>query len=552
MPMNTESNLNNIDQIQRTETNGVSLQCISSIREREQPLARTPQDATTTVALQLLAENTELVIWIADALLQNFIYINPKFEQVWGRDRTEFYNQPSALCDTIHPADRDRFKHSRKKLVEGVGSQSEYRLLMPDGSFRWIRDHTMVLRNAKGQICRLIGTAIDDTDFRNVQDHYRHAQKLASLGQLAVGAAHDFNDVLAASLMHIGLLKHSPEFPAEVKVVLSEVEDEIERGSHLTRQLLLFSRRDTAVLRSVDINVIVKHMLKMIRRLIGEHIEVRFHSEADVAWVHADPGMLEQVIMNLCLNARDAMPNGGALSISTSLVKRQSRSQLRQQQRTAEQYICLSVGDTGHGIADSAFQNIFEPFFTTKPIGDGTGLGLPMVRSIVEQHEGWIEVESTKAKGTLFRIHLPAGPGPDSQEALSRSGEVVLGGDETVLLVEDDLPMRRSLALFLRSLGYPVLEVGDGGEALNIWDQNRNSIRILLADIGIPGSVNGRDLASRLRQDNPALGVILLTGYSEDYLQAEKADPERIAYLAKPFRVTRLAKAIRECLDGKA
>jgi signal transduction histidine kinase len=376
-----------------------------------------------------------------------------------------------------------------------------------------------------------------------MQEQLRQAQKMEAIGQLAGGVAHDFNNILTATLMQLSLLQQNPLLSPATKESLQEIERETHRASNLTRQLLLFSQRQAARVQPLDLDVLIRELLKMLRRLLGENIEVVFPGCPGAHWVCADPSMMEQVVMNLCINSRDAMPKGGQI-ISTTKVDIQAQSFTPQTRRG--QFVCMSVSDTGCGMDETVMERVFEPFFTTKEPGKGTGLGLATVYGIVKQHEGWVEVESKPTEGSSFRVYLPAGTSSSGDSGTSHQAEEIQGGSETILLVEDELFLRRLAAMCLRKLGYAVFEAGNGLEALNLWELHSQKIALLLTDMVMPGNISGLDLAIRFKKEKASLKVVSCSGYTADLdLIAEQG----IDFLPKPYAPAALAKIVRHCLD---
>jgi CheY-like chemotaxis protein len=294
--------------------------------------------------------------------------------------------------------------------------------------------------------------------------------------------------------------------------------------------------------------MLINDLLNMLRRLLGENIEVTFQAGAGSHWVSADAGMIQQVVMNLCINARDAMPNGGRLSLATSEVEIGAPSEESHPDARPGHFVCLSVTDIGCGMDEAVLRKIFEPFFTTKEVGKGTGLGLAIVYGIVKQHQGWIEVESKPGHGSSFRVYLPA---TSLFSAFGTPGdeEQVRGGSETILLVEDEVFLRQLTALWLRKLGYVVLEAGNGAEALKVWEENHPRIQLLFTDMKMPGQMTGLDLAVRLKNEKGSLKVISSSGYSADLGDSPLAAGQDITYLPKPYTPPELAKTVRHCLD---
>jgi len=476
------------------------------------------------------------------------LYVSPGYERVWGRSCQSLYEQPKSFAEAIHAEDRPRVLAALERERRGEPYEEEYRVVRPDGSVRWVQDRGFAVRNERGEFYRLAGLAEDITEQRQLEEQFRQAQKMEAIGQLAGGVAHDFNNILAAILMHLGLLHQSDELTAEMKDGLKDIERELKRAANLTRKLLLFSRREVAQFEPLDLNALVSDLLKMLRRLLGENLEMEFRASAAAAWVKADPGMLEQVIMNLCVNARDAMPKAGRLSLTTSLTERTAESPKAHPGARPGRFVCLEVADTGCGMDEAVLKRVFEPFFTTKEVGKGTGLGLATVYGIVKQHDGWIEVQSAVGRGTTFRLYFPMSAETAPKSPLAGGADEVPGGSEGILLVEDDARVRRMTSLCLRKLGYAVLEAASGAEALKVWELHRPQIQLLLTDMVMPEGMTGLELAERLKASKATLKIIVSTGYSADLLSSDPLQPG-VALLPKPYQPATLAKLLRQCLD---
>ncbi|MFB3901904.1 MAG: ATP-binding protein [Acidobacteriota bacterium] len=382
---------------------------------------------------------------------------------------------------------------------------------------------------------------------QRLQAQLVQAQKMEAVGQLASGVAHDFNNILAAILMYLGLLQAEPDINSEMRSVLGDLETQANRAAGLTRQLLMFSRRQVMQTQVFDLNSLLGNLLKMLRRLIGEDIGLEFKGEAAALWVEADPGMLEQVVMNLVVNARDAMPHGGRLTLATrSVVLDESYSKQNPEGRGGR-FVCLSVADTGVGMDEATVKHIFEPFFTTKEPGRGTGLGLATVYGILRQHGGWVEAESTVGKGSTFRVFLPEHPQAAKLEA-DEANEPCTGGRETILVVEDEPSVRSVIARALHRCGYHVMEAANGQMALGMWRQRQGRIDLLLTDMVMPEGMTGLELAEQLCRENRNLKVMLMSGYNPELVRHAHRG---VAYLSKPFTAKVLARAIRDHLDSK-
>ncbi len=389
----------------------------------------------------------------------------------------------------------------------------------------------------------------DVTERQNLEAQLRQAQKMESVGQLAGGVAHDFNNILTVIQGHTSLLAMLP-LPDEALDSARQIGMAADRAANLTRQLLTFSRRQIIQPKNLDLNEVVSNMTRMLRRLLGEDITLQVNYAPNLPLIHADPGMMEQILMNLSVNSRDAMPKGGKLFIDTSTVLVTESEAGRTAGASAGEHVCLTVRDTGKGIPPEVMPHIFEPFFTTKDVGKGTGLGLATVYGIVQQHRGWIKVASQPGKETKFEIYLPALAARGGSAAVPAVEPQIRGGTETVLVVEDEGPLRVLVSNVLQRYGYRVLEASSGVEALPIWLEYQDEIKLLLTDMVMPHGVSGRELAERLRGDKPSLKVIYSSGYSLAVVGTDMVLREGLNFLQKPYNPRKLAQAVRDCLDG--
>jgi PAS domain S-box-containing protein len=499
---------------------------------------------------RLLAENINEVFWLTDPAKTRMIYVSPAYERIWGRSCDDLYRSPANWLDAVHPEDRDRVAAASATQQHGGDYAETYRIRRPDGTIRWIHDRAFPVRGPGGEILHMVGMAEDITERRQLEEQFRQAQKMEAIGQLAGGVAHDFNNILAAIMMQADIAGMVPDLPAEAVEYLDDIRAAAERAANLTRQLLAFGRRQVMQSRSLDLNEVVTSLGKMLERLLGEEVRLQISLEPGPLSLHADSGMLDQVLLNLVVNARDAMPDGGRIVIATSRKDVTADEAASIDGASAGRHICLRVTDSGTGIAPENLSRIFDPFFTTKETGKGTGLGLATVFGIVRQHGGWVTVESEPGKGTSFQVMLPAAdmvtaPRAEAAEAAPRTGS------ETILLVEDEVSVRVITRALLERQGYQVLEAANGIEALQVWEQRKGPVSLLFTDIVMPEGVSGRELAARLQAGDSRLRVIFTSGYSGDVAGRELSLREGQNFLQKPYSRQRLLDTVRRCLDSQ-
>jgi nitrogen-specific signal transduction histidine kinase/ActR/RegA family two-component response regulator len=379
----------------------------------------------------------------------------------------------------------------------------------------------------------------------------RQAQKMEVIGQLAAGVAHDFNNILTVIQGHAGLLTQKLRDGELQTASLEQISKAAERAATLIRQLLMFSRKQMMQFRALDLNEVMENAIKMLERLVGEHVQIRFHTSKDLPAIYADPSMMEQIAMNLAVNARDAMPNGGRVTISTEVkTVHRAATPLDPEPREGN-FVCLTFTDTGSGMDTQILGRIFEPFFTTKPVGKGTGLGLSTVFGIVRQHRGWLEVQSRPNEGTTFQIYFPITENKLEKKATGSESSLPVGR-ETILVAEDEDALREMVAQVLRIQGYYVLEAASGAEAVEVWTQATRPIDLLLTDMVMPGGMMGRELAEFLTAQNPKLKVIYTSGYSPGMAGRDTSILVSRSFLPKPYSINKLTQIIRDCLDAPA
>jgi two-component system cell cycle sensor histidine kinase/response regulator CckA len=385
----------------------------------------------------------------------------------------------------------------------------------------------------------------DITARQALEDQLRQAQKMELVGQLAGGVAHDFNNILAAMTLNLDLLQRQRQLPDEARPPLHDLAVLTKRASSLTGQLLLFSRQQTMQTVKVEINAALTHLLQMLERTLGEDIcFVRLGGTLEL-WVDSDVAMLEQAIMNVCLNARDAMPNGGTLTLETSAVDFETEDVTSDPQARPGAFVCLRITDTGCGMGREVLRHLFEPFFTTKEVGKGTGLGLASAFGIAHQHGGWLSVESDVGHGATFRLFLPRSASAKPGRRAESPAPVAKGTRNTILLVEDEPELLRASARALTQLGYRVLSASDGKEALKVWTQSRIVIDLLLTDMRMPKGISGLQLAEELWKTKPSLKVVIMSGYNTEIAAGREGSEHRYKFLPKPFNLETLDKALR-------
>ncbi|HSY16878.1 MAG TPA: response regulator [Candidatus Acidoferrales bacterium] len=498
-----------------------------------------------------------------DAALDGILVVNNQGRQILQNQRMkDIWKIPPHIASNDDDAAQLQFVASRTKNPRQFADKIAYLYSHPDEVSRdeiELVDGTVLdrysapVRGKAGQRYGRIWTFRDITGQRILAEQLRQSQKMEAIGQLAGGVAHDFNNILAAIQLQASLLEAGGGLCPEQLEYSREIGTTVQRAADLTRQLLLFSRKETLQLRDLDLNKSIGDMTKMLRRTLGEAVQLRFNFAMEPLCLHADAGMLDQVLLNLAVNARDAMARGGKLAIETSSVEFDVTTAAQIPAARPGSFVCLSVSDTGCGIPPEILPRIFEPFFTTKEAGKGTGLGLATVFGIVQQHKGWVSVYSEVGRGTTFRVYLPRLAAPSGQNGIEPPvSAAVCGGTETILFVEDDFLLRPYALKILSQLGYRVFTAADGAEALDIWERHRDEIHLLLTDLVLPGGITGKDLGRRLLREHPKLKVIYTSGYSAEVVGGGFSFVEGVNFLNKPFQAKKLAQIIRERLDKPA
>ena len=428
-----------------------------------------------------------------------------------------------------------------------------------DGRRIWISWANVPKYDDQGRLSELLCVGTDLTEVKENEEKRRqqelkvqHLKRMETLGQLAGGIAHDFNNILGAIIIQTELTGDLKDLPDHAKDDLKLIRESAERAANLTRQLLLFSRKQVMQPCNLDLNGMVTNITKMLRRIIGEDIIVELRLHPTPVLTHADPGMMDQILMNLTLNSRDAMPEGGNLVIETGTLSLGDDAAQYNPEAVKGDYVSLSVTDSGCGISPEIQSKIFEPFFTTKEVGKGTGLGLATVYGIVKQHRGFIGFSSTPGSGSSFHIYLPAVNPIQTAGSAKLDHSLNRDGSGTILLVEDDSTMRFTTQVLLKKNGYQIFDAENGVEAMALWEKHHDQIDLLITDMVMPAGISGLQLADKLKSLNPGLRIIIMSGYSMELAGKEFTDSSSVKFLYKPFSTDIFLQTIRQALEGKS
>ena len=503
---------------------------------------------------RLIFDNNPVPMWVFDHETLAFLEVNDAAVQHYGYSREEFSRM--TLKDI---RGSDETPMLMEYLHELVAAARPTRFALAGVWSHRKKDGTLIQVDVKwSPICfrgraASLTMANDITTQRRLEEQLRQAQKMEAIGQLAGGVAHDFNNILTVVRGHAELLLTDGGLSERASHSARQISQAAERAATLTRQLLAFSRRQVMQPRLLNMNEIVGNMTRMLSRIVGEDVALQLHYCPEPALVKADAGMMEQVLMNLVVNARDAMPQGGRVVIEVTVMDVDTARLDQHPEGRPGRFVCLRVADTGCGIAPDNLRRIFDPFFTTKEVGKGTGLGLATVYGIVNQHQGWVEVESEPGKGAAFRVLLARSDAVEAGLAQDPSTRLPpRGGSEMILVVEDETPLRELVCQCLARSGYRILQAETGVKALELWAAHRNEIDLVLTDLVMPGRMNGRQLAERLQADRPGVKVLFTSGYSAEVVGKDFVLRPGLDYLQKPFQPQQLTAMVRACLDTKA
>jgi two-component system, cell cycle sensor histidine kinase and response regulator CckA len=494
-----------------------------------------------------LAENIDQVFWMLDLGTQQILYVSPGFEKVWGCSSADLYQNRDRLVESVHAEDRDRFTAFLTK-VKSEPAEESYRIVRPDGSVRWIHDRSFLVYDPEGKPYRVGGIAEDVTAHRELEEQLRQAHKMEAVGRLAGGIAHDFNNLLTIIAGYSKMLLDGTATTDPRREGLEQILNAGNRASILTRQLLAFSRRQVLQPKVVNLNHLLTNVRALLRPLVGEHITIETELDPEVSCIKVDPQQIEQVVMNLAANARDAMANGGQFRIQTSMAN-PSEHQAENIPCRVGKWVRLRISDTGCGMDDRTRERAFEPFFTTKGLGKGTGLGLSTVYGIVRQNQGEIHVSSELGRGTVFDLYFPAVSESEAESEVPANEHPKTATTETILVAEDEPSVRGLVKQTLEKLGYTVLEAMDGYEALRVIEQHESEIHLVLTDVIMP-LMNGHELATRLHSIRPGTKILYMSGYADEVLAFHGIARPELAFIQKPFTPSELAGKVETVLSA--
>lgn len=466
---------------------------------------------------------------------------------VTGYTSEEYQADPSLWYRMIYHEDREAVIEQSKKVSQGDASPIEHRIIHKSGHICWVKNTPVPHYDEHYRLIAYDGLISDITELKKIEEQLMHAQKMEAIGQLAAGVAHDFNNILTAIVGYGNILKIKLKDNDHLQTYADQILASSERAANLTQSLLAFGRKQVITLRPVNLNELVMRVEKLLSRLINENIELNDATTTATLVAMADSGQIEQVLINLCTNARDAMPDGGILTIKTELIELDSEYIQAHGYGKPGPYAIISVSDTGEGMTEEIKRKIFEPFFTTKEIGKGTGLGLAIVYGIIKQHNGYINVYSEPDKGTTFKIYLPVIKAEVEEEKPSEHIKPI-GGTETILFAEDDVDVREMTKAVLEEFGYTVIEAVDGEDAMNKFIANKDKIQFCLLDIGMPKK-NGKEVYDQIKKIKPDINVLFTSGYTLDFIHKLEILDKGLNFIAKPVSPTGILKKVREILD---
>jgi PAS domain S-box-containing protein len=506
--------------------------------------------------LQLATSSARLGIWDWSVKDNSMVWDDLMFE-LYGLTRESFPSSIDAWMNGLHPEDKESAIAECQAALNGEKEfDTEFRVLHPDGTVKHIKGKGLVLRGADGNAERMLGINYDITEAKHAEEEkykleaqLQQAQKMESVGRLAGGVAHDFNNMLGAILGYAEVAQDEVDSAQPIHGYLEEIRKAAARSADLTRQLLAFARKQTVSPKAIDLNDTVTNMLKMLQRLIGEDIHLTWQPSPDQCQIKMDPSQVDQILANLCVNARDAIEDTGQITIETGTCSIDADYCAANLEATPGDYVRLVVSDNGKGMDRDTLTHVFEPFYTTKEMGKGTGLGLATVYGAVKQNNGFINLYSEPGKGTTFSLYLPYYAGDTIRKQAEGEAEAVPRGQETILLVEDDAAMLDITAIRLVKKGYIVLKADSPGQAMELAREHHGAIHLLMTDVIMP-EMNGRDLARSILTIHPGMKRLFMSGYTADIIARHGVLDEGVHFIQKPFSQADIAAMVREVLDG--
>jgi PAS domain S-box-containing protein len=501
--------------------------------------------------LDRIIENITVAILVKDARDLRYILVNKAAEELWGLSRIQILGKtareifPPATAETIEANDR-------QLLQSGTGFfTGDHSVITPDNKTRLVTSQRLAIHDQQGMVQYILGVVEDVSERRQIDNQLRQSQKMESIGQLTGGVAHDFNNMLTVITGTIDILADAVRDKPQLAAIAKLISEAADRGAELTGQLLAFARKQPLRPREIDVNALMAESEKLLRRALGEQIDIELRLEKETWPAMADPTQLTTALVNLAVNARDAMPNGGKLTLETGNAVLDTTYIDSNQDAQAGSYVVVAVSDSGSGIPEAIRQRVFEPFFTTKEVGKGTGLGLSMVYGFVKQSNGHIKIYSEEGYGTTFKIYLPRADAVASSGRETPLEAALEGGSETILVVEDNALVLSSVTTQLQSLGYRTLTAANAAAALTIADSGAD-FDLLFTDVIMPGGMNGRQLAEEMAKRRSPLKLLFTSGYTENaIIHHGRLDPG-VHLLAKPYRKADLARMVRRALDESA
>jgi two-component system, cell cycle sensor histidine kinase and response regulator CckA len=521
-------------------------------RERQKRLDAEQALRESEERFRQLAENiTESVFWMSEPTAMRMLYVSPAYDRIWGRSGDRLYRNFMDWIEAIHPDDRQRVETSYFNRSLLGKYDEEYRIIRPDRSIRWIRDRGFPIKNQTGVAYRVVGIAEDITNRKLTEAVLRRTERLESLGTLTSGIAHDLNNVLTPIMGIVQLLpKKIGNMDDSTQKLLQILHDSTHRGADLVKQILSFASGVESKQTDIQIGDLLLEIHRIVQQTFPKNIELSLDLPPNIWAISADASMLHQVSINLCVNARDAMPAGGKLSITAENLEIDENYARMNLDASSGNYVVVTFTDTGTGIESQILDRIFDPFFTTKDIGKGTGLGLSTVVGIVKSHRGFIDVDSEVGKGTRFKVYLPATVTSEIAPVIVTT-DPESGQGELILVVDDEVPIQVITTATLEVHGYRVMTASDGIEAIALYAQHRQEIGVVLMDMMMP-HLDSISIVRALHKFNPQVQIIAMSGLATSDVVAKTIDEGVKAFLPKPFTATELLNAISNlCVSDK-